>query len=144
MEIKNNVIIKCRGIIVCEDKFFVVKHGKHIGFYALPGGHLELSETPEQCIEREMVEEFGIKAEVGKLAYINTFKNNDGTNYIEFIFEIKNGKDYLDIEKLKVQKEEIFDILWVGKNENLNIMPEKIYQDFNDGTIFSGNVQFIK
>ena len=137
-------IIKCRGIISFEDKLFVVKHSEHADFYASPGGHLEGKENPKECIERELFEEFGIAPEVGKLLYVNNFLNPDGTNYFEFFFEIKNAKDYLDIEKLKIQKEEIFEILWVGKNENLNILPKKIYQDFNDGIIGKGDVQFVK
>ena len=137
-------VIKCRGIIIHEGKFFVVRHRKSANFYAMPGGHLEWTETPSECIEREIFEEFGVVPEVGKLLYVNNFSNLDGTNFFEFFFEIKNGKDYLDIEKLTIQKEEIFEILWVGKSENLNILPEKVYQDFNNGTTGAGDVQFIK
>ena len=144
MDSRNNIVIKCRGIIVYEGKLFVVRHGKHAGFYAMPGGHLEGKENPKECIERELFEEFEVAPEVGKLLYMNNFSDPDNTNYFEFFFEIKNGKDYLDIKRLKIQKEEIFEILWVGKNEKLNILPEKVYQDFNDGIIGLGDVQFIK
>ena len=144
MELKNTAIIKCRGIILHEGKLFVVRHGEHADFYAMPGGHLELLESPKECIEREIFEEFGIVPIVGKLLYVNSFGDGDSKNFIEFFFEIKNGFDYLDIEKLKIQKEEIFEILWVGKNEELNILPEKVYQDFNNDTIGLGDAQFIK
>ncbi|MEI6581053.1 MAG: NUDIX hydrolase [bacterium] len=143
MELKNTAVIKCRGIILHEDKIFVVKHRENSGFYAFPGGHLEFLESPIECIGREMKEEFGVIPEVGKLLYVNSFENPDGTNFFEFFFEIKNGADYLDIAKLNIQKDEIFEILWVGKNENIKILPEKIYQDFNNGTIGVGDVQFI-
>ena len=144
MELKNVAVIKCRGIILHGGKLLVVKHGKHADFYAMPGGHLDFRESPRECIEREIFEEFGVAPEVGKLLYVNNFSNPDGTNFFEFFFEIKNGKDYFDIEKLNIQKEEIFEILWVGKESNLNVLPEKIFQDFKDGSIGIGDVQFVK
>ncbi len=144
MESKSTVIIKCRGVVIHGDKLFVVKHRENAGFYAMPGGHLEFPESPKECIKREMLEEFGVNPEVGKLLYVNSFGNPDGTNFFEFFFQIKNGADYLDIEKLNIQKDEIFEILWVGKNEKLNILPEKVYQDFNNGVIGTLDVQFIR
>lgn len=137
-------VLKCRGVIVYNDKLFVVKHGKHLDWYASPGGKLEIPESPIECIEREIAEEFGVKPEVGKLLYVYNFANSDGTNFYEFFFEIKNGVDYFDIEKLKIKKDEIFEILWAGKEENIKVLPEKLFEDFKNGILGSLDVQFIK
>lgn len=145
MELKNQVAIKCRGIILHEGKLFIVKHSKDALFWALPGGHLEWPENPKECLERETVEELGIKPEIGKLLYVNSYERKDGVNFLEFFFEIKNSADFLDIGKLNgTHKDELFDILWVGKERDIKILPEKVFQDFKDGTLLSSEVQFIK
>lgn len=142
---ENEIKIKCRGIAIFNNKLLVVKHRKSASFYALPGGHLEWPENPKQCLEREIFEELGIKPKVGKLKYTNSFLSENKTLYIEFFFEITNSQDYLEIAKFSGTHEtELIDIQWVGKNEKIEILPKKIYEDFNNDSLFqSQEVQFV-
>lgn len=137
--------IKCRSIILNDDKILVVKHGLHADYYALPGGHIEVEENPKECIEREIFEEFGIKPEVGQLLYINQYTGYYGENFMEFFFEIKNCQDYLDIDKLKgSHSHELIDILWVSKEEDIKILPKKLNEDFKNGILGKIELQFIR
>jgi len=140
---KSLKIIKCRGVILHEDKMFVVRHGLHRDFYTSPGGHLEGEESPKECIEREIFEEFGIKSEVGKLLYIYQFSDQD-KSFLEFFFEIKNGVDFKNLDESKIDKNEIFEIIWVSKDSDIKILPEKLNEDFKNGTLGKNDVQFIK
>ncbi len=59
-----------RAIIIVEDKILVMKRNRQGRDYAvIPGGGLEGSETPEQCCQRELREEFGIEVEPIRLIY---------------------------------------------------------------------------
>ena len=61
---ENNQIKVGVGVMVMKDgKFLMGKRlGKHgAGQYAWPGGHLEYMESIQDCVEREVFEETGIK-----------------------------------------------------------------------------------
>ncbi len=66
-------------------------------FWCLPGGKLEDNESLEDCLFREMVEETGVRPEIGHLIYIQQF-SADNKEYLEFFFYIINAKDYLNID----------------------------------------------
>lgn len=56
------------AIIVKDGKVFAArrKQGIHLaGYWEFPGGKLEQDETPEQCLARELQEEFSVKTRVG-------------------------------------------------------------------------------
>jgi ADP-ribose pyrophosphatase YjhB (NUDIX family) len=140
---KNLKIIKCRGVILYEDKLLVVKHSLSSKFYALPGGHLDGDENPNECIKREIFEEFGVNPEVGNLLYINQFSDPD-KSFLEFFFEIKNGIDFKNLDENKIDKKEIIEIVWVKKDNGMNILPTKLNEDFKNGILGKNNLQFIK
>jgi 8-oxo-dGTP diphosphatase len=61
-------IIVTAAIMVKANKVFAARRnsGSHMaGFWEFPGGKIEADETPEQCLERELFEEFGIATKVG-------------------------------------------------------------------------------
>jgi ADP-ribose pyrophosphatase YjhB (NUDIX family) len=123
----------------------VVRHPLNLSFAALPGGKLEWSEDLKECMSREIIEELGVKPDIGRLLYVNTYTQIDNKHYIEFFFEIKNGADYLDTEKLtRSHAHEIAEIVWVSPGENINIKPKNLAEDFKAGEMVSNEVRYIK
>jgi 8-oxo-dGTP diphosphatase len=66
--------------------------GSHgAGTWALPGGHLELGETIENCARREVLEETGIEVGgVKHLAFTNDIFKSEGRHYVT-LFVLANG-----------------------------------------------------
>ena len=56
------------AVIEHEGKYLIARRapGKHLaGYWEFPGGKIEEGETPEQSLQREIQEEFGLYAEIG-------------------------------------------------------------------------------
>ncbi len=48
------------GLIIHEGKVLVLRHKRYTDFWFLPGGHIELDETPTEALYREVQEEVGL------------------------------------------------------------------------------------
>jgi len=92
-----------------------------------------------------MIEELGVKPEIGRLLYVHEYISSAGKTYEEFVFEVLNGKDYLDTEKItRSHSHELVEIIWVSPTDNVQILPTKFGEDFKTGKIPSDAPKFIK
>lgn len=118
--------IAVRGIIVHDNKLLCFKLRNHDGsvtdFWSVPGGGLDDNESLTDGVERELLEETGVKPIVGNLLFVQQFKKNDPryNEEIEFFFHIKNPTDFLDIDLSKTTHGEVevnkFDFIDPSKN----------------------------
>lgn len=99
--------ISVRGIVFHESKLLCVKLKPYSGVSELmaenwctPGGGLDEGEPLLAGIEREMIEETGIKPIVGNLLYLQQFFFRD-KDYLEFFFHITNAEAYIGIDLSK-------------------------------------------
>lgn len=69
-------------------------------FWGVPGGTLEPSEGLVPGLERELVEETGVRPAVGSLLYIQQYTHG-GREHLEFFFHVTNATDYLNIDLTK-------------------------------------------
>lgn len=61
-------ILVTAAIMVKANKVFAARRnpGSHMaGYWEFPGGKIEEGEAPEECLERELFEEFGIVTKIG-------------------------------------------------------------------------------
>jgi len=71
----------CAGIIQKDGKILIARRklGAHLeGMWEFPGGKVEIGESHEQCLRRELFEEFGIETTVGDFVAQSIFDYGKG------------------------------------------------------------------
>lgn len=96
--------IGVRAIIWHEGKLLAVQHASKNsnskGSWVIPGGGLDPGEPLEAGLQREIREELGITAKVGRLLMIQQFHSGraDCNEELEFFFLIENPEDFVQID----------------------------------------------
>jgi 8-oxo-dGTP diphosphatase len=77
--------------------------------WEFPGGKIELEESPEGALARELKEELGIDAEIGKLAFAGTHTYGK-TGIIFLFYDVKFWKG-------QIKPQQHMDLRWVSTKE---------------------------
>lgn len=70
------------AIIERQGRFLIARRApgqKHAGAWEFPGGKIEANESPEECLARELREEFSIESVIGEFFAKNLFEYPTGT-----------------------------------------------------------------
>ena len=84
------------GIIFHHGKILIAqrKHGKTCEYlWEFPGGKLESGETMEQCLQRELMEEFHLPIKVGKYFMSSLYTYDFGTIELNAYFASCESED---------------------------------------------------
>ena len=75
--------------------------------WEIPGGLVELNESPKQCCQREVFEEIGIHREIGQLLVVDyNSETNTKTESLMFIFD-GGILSESDIASIRLQEDEL-------------------------------------
>ena len=97
-----------RGIIMKDGKLFCQelkdKSGNGRGFWCTTGGGLNDDESLVDGVKRELLEETGVEAVVGKLLFVQQYNGEINDKYLErealeFFFHIENVDDFAHIDE---------------------------------------------
>jgi ADP-ribose pyrophosphatase YjhB (NUDIX family) len=142
--------VTVRGIVLHENKLLCVRlkpYKEHLkrdnSYWCLPGGGLDEGEALVAGIEREMIEETGIRPVIGNLLYVQQFLHGD-KDYLEFFFHITNDEDYLDVDLSKTTHglEEIEEIGFIDPAAE-HILPEFLKTEPLSSHVISGVTKVI-
>ncbi|PEB52208.1 DNA mismatch repair protein MutT [Bacillus pseudomycoides] len=113
-----------RGIIIKNEKLLIANYIGH--HYFLPGGHVELGESAEKALIRELKEEIGLNCIVKRFLGVieNKWEDSDTLHYeINHVFELDSND--LHVNLTPNSKESHLAFHWIIPNEE-NLTTYKI------------------
>lgn len=97
--------VSCKAALYTPDRTKVLIVESLPGKFALPGGHMEEDETPDEAMRRELFEELGL--EDVTLQHKDFWMHKSGKLVLGFVGELSEQT------KLVIQEEEILRTHWV-------------------------------
>ena len=135
--------IAVRAIIADGDKLLLVKLKTENGtldYYCTIGGGLDDSEGLLDGVKREVLEETGVVAQLGRLLCIQQY--TDKHDNVEFFFHVTNTDDFKNINLIETSHGEI-EIAEIGffNPKELTVLPEFLKELSVEELINSKEVQ---
>jgi ADP-ribose pyrophosphatase YjhB (NUDIX family) len=119
-----------RGLIHINGKLFGQKlHNSNGDWWCTPGGGVDLTESLHDALTREMIEETGVKPNIGRLVLVQQFATKGITSHgeseqLEFFFIIENADDYevIDLESTSHGLLEVAEFGFINPSDK-NMLP---------------------
>ncbi|MFV8251119.1 NUDIX domain-containing protein [Bdellovibrio bacteriovorus] len=110
-------------LLFSEDKILILKP-TYKDHWLLPGGVIDLNESPREAAIREVHEELGLQVEIKQLLVVDYLhKAGERTECIQFLFSGGNlSKEQID--SIRLQDEEISDMQFVALTEAKKLVSE--------------------
>lgn len=110
-----------------NNEFLIQRRSKDKGFdYGTTGGHPKHGESSIEGIISEVKEEIGIDISKEEIKLIKTIKTEDD------FFDIYYVKKDIDLNDIKLQEEEVSEVIFMNKQEILKLIDEKKFHRGHD------------
>ncbi len=136
--------LNCRAVaIIVHDGKVLLHKNTADTYYALVGGRVQIGESSDDTVRREIKEEIGKDVEInGYVATVENFFEANGKNYHEIMFvhqaEFVNEKDRKIVETLKniegnAEKTIQYEWIDIDKIDSYQVRPEVIKKVLKNG-----------
>jgi 8-oxo-dGTP diphosphatase len=116
-----------------KNKVLLCDSYKWPGLFTVPGGHVELGETFEEAIKREIKEEVGLDIEVDELLSVQQviypkefFREKAHFIFFDFLCSTKRGGS----EVVKIDANEIQSVIWIEPEKALDLNIDRYLKHF--------------
>ena len=115
--------IPVKAIIVRNGKICLVQEGD--GRWGLPGGRIDIGESVQEALRREIKEEIGCDIQVGKIVDCDIFTSKSGMHHFIVVF-LATMID--EIQNFLVDGAEVVSAEWIDPDgmKNLRILPQYV------------------
>jgi len=139
--------VNVRGIVWRDGKILAVKHrnddGSEVDHWAIPGGGLDPMESLQDGVKREIYEELGVRAQPGKLLFMQQFrsKRDNFDEELELFFHIHDdpGFDSVDLKATSHGLNELVRVEFIDPSKHL-VLP-RILNTLDIGAIITADTE---
>ena len=113
------------GVVLCGDKCLLVRSAYDKREWAIPGGFVEHGETIDRAVQREILEEAGVQAEVkGMIAARNRITDKENNAY--FVFLLHASTEEAQADGYEVTQAQYFTLEEIKALPDLNPLTQLI------------------
>jgi 8-oxo-dGTP diphosphatase len=105
-DVRNTILSAAGALILDEDGQVLLVEPNYKDYWEIPGGLIEVGETPSQGCAREIAEELGLTRETGRLLVVDWAPHPEWGDRILFIFD-GGVLTQPEIDTIRLQPEEL-------------------------------------
>lgn len=111
---------RASGVIIRNNKILLLFRDKNNEqYFILPGGGIEIGETPEQAMVREIAEECSSRCTIIKFLFSQA---EEGKLAYYFLLDLENEEPVLGGPEIKKQSQKnYYEFVWLGYDEFLTL-----------------------
>lgn len=124
--IEDNARYNVRGVVINKDGNIAVMKIENSEYYKLPGGSVDITETPELAFLRQASEETGQDVEkLGYIGWIEEHKNKRKFCMVSHCYAVKTISDEVNHSQLSLSEEKLgYKLEWLPYEHIMNILKE--------------------
>ena len=120
------------GAIIMQDRKILMVGNERADYLYSVGGRIQFGETAEEAVVREVLEETGVKMEIGRLGFVheNYFYGDAPSKQGKLVYEIslffymKVPRDFAPVSVSFTEDNSKEYLRWVSLDENRKVYPE--------------------